>query len=171
MDDGAWRHATYGWQVPGRTRFRQRCGGLSGDSQVVRSILLIEDNPMDVELTLRAFQQNRVANPVTVARNSEEALAWIPRWESGESKPAMILLDVNMPRVNGLELLKELRTHAVSANIPVIMLTTSSTGREIETAYEHGANSYIVKPVDFEKFRDVAEQIRHYWTVLNVPAP
>ena len=138
---------------------------------MVRSILLIDDNPMDVELTLRAFQQGQLTNPVIVARNSEEALAWIPRWESGELKPAMILLDVNMPRVNGLELLKELRAHGVSANIPVVMLTTSSTGRDIETAYDHGANSYIVKPVDFEKFRGVAEQIRNYWTVLNVPAP
>lgn len=134
-----------------------------------RPILLVDDNPMDVELTQRAFQKSRLTNPITVARDGEEALAWIPRWTAGEPRPVVILLDINMPRVNGLEVLKALRADPVSRTIPVVVLTTSSTGRDIESAYDLGANSYIVKPVDFEKFRTVAEQIELYWSVLNLP--
>lgn len=138
---------------------------------MLRDIMLVDDNPMDVELTQRAFQYSRLTNPLVVARDGEEALAWVPRWEAGEPRPAVILIDINMPRVNGLEVLQALRAHAVSANLPVVMLTTSSTSRDIETAYQYGANSYIVKPVDFDRFREIAEQIRLYWTVLNVAPP
>ncbi len=137
----------------------------------MRSILLVDDNPMDVELTQRAFQRSRLTNPVVVARDGEEALAWIPRWEAGEPKPVLILLDINMPRINGLEVLRELRSHAASAHIPVVMLTTSSAVRDVEAAYDGGANSYIAKPVDFDKFCEAAEQIKAYWTLLNVPVP
>lgn len=136
-----------------------------------RPILLIDDNPMDVELAQRAFQSNRLTNPIEVARDGEEALSWIPRWEAGESKPVLILLDINMPKVNGFEVLRGLRDHPVSANIPVVVLTTSTTERDIEAAYDCGANSYIVKPVDFDKFREVAGRIQSYWTVLNQTAP
>ena len=134
-----------------------------------RHILLVDDNPMDVELTQLAFRKSKLTNPIEVARDGEEALAWIPRWEAGEPTPVVILLDINMPRVNGLEVLQALRAHPVSRLLPVVVLTTSSTSHDIDAAYRHGANSYIVKPVDFDKFRTVAGQIELFWTVLNVP--
>lgn len=130
-------------------------------------ILLVEDSPVDVDLTLRAFARRKLANPVHVARDGEEALAWIARWEAGEPKPAVILLDLNMPRVDGLTVLRELKTHAELQRIPVVILTTSAEDRDINTAYDLGVNSYIVKPVDFEKFMDVALQIELYWCVTN----
>ena len=134
-----------------------------------RSILLVEDNPMDVDLTLRAFRERKLANPIEVARDGEEALAWIPRWEAGEPRPVVILLDVNMPKVGGLEVLRQLKSHPVLRTIPVVMLTTSSMSQDVQTAYECGANSYIVKPVDFDKFMEVAAQIELYWVVINKP--
>jgi CheY-like chemotaxis protein len=135
-----------------------------------RPILLIEDNPMDVDLTLHAFRRHHLANPITVARDGEEALAWIPRWEAGEPRPVVILLDVNMPKIGGLEVLRQLKSHPVYRTIPVVMLTTSAVGQDVDAAYRHGANSYIVKPVDFDKFVAIAEQMQLYWAVLNVPA-
>ncbi len=130
-------------------------------------ILLVEDNPVDIDLTLRAFARRKLANPVLVARDGEEALAWIPRWESGETKPAVILLDLNMPRVDGLTVLREFKKHPTLLCIPIVILTTSKEDRDIKTAYDLGANSYIVKPVDFDKFMDVAQQIELYWCVFN----
>lgn len=130
-------------------------------------ILLVEDNPLDVDLTLRAFKRRRLANPVQVARDGEEVLALFPRWESGETKPAVILLDLNMPKVDGLTVLRELKSRPLLQRIPVVILTTSREDRDINTAYDLGANSYIVKPVEFEKFMDVAEQLQLYWCVTN----
>jgi len=130
-------------------------------------ILLVEDNPVDVDLTLRAFARRKLANPVLVARDGEEALQWIPRWEAGEALPAVILLDLNMPRVDGLSVLRELKARPVLQRIPVVILTTSKEDRDINTAYDLGANSYIVKPVNFENFMDVAQQIELYWCVTN----
>ncbi len=134
-------------------------------------ILLVEDNPMDLDLTLRAFQRRRLTNPIEVARDGEEALAWIPRWEAGEPIPALILLDIRMPRVDGLEVLRQLKSHPRFRTIPVVMLTTSAESADVQTAFELGANSYIVKPVDFEKFLEVADKIDMYWMVLNTPPP
>lgn len=134
-----------------------------------RPILLVEDNPMDLDLALHAFQRRRLANPIEVARDGEEALAWIPRWEAGEPRPIVILMDINMPKIGGLEVLLQLKSHPVFRTIPVVMLTTSAVSQDVEAAYQHGANSYIVKPVDFDKFIVVAEQIELYWAVLNVP--
>jgi CheY-like chemotaxis protein len=135
----------------------------------IRPILLVDDNPMDVDLTLRAFKRRKLANPVVVARDGAEALAWIPRWEAGEPRPVVILLDINMPKVGGLEVLRQLKSHALLRTIPVVLLTTSAVSQDVETAYQHGANSYIVKPVDFDQFMDVAAQIEVYWAVVNVP--
>jgi CheY-like chemotaxis protein len=132
-------------------------------------ILLIEDNPMDVDLTRRAFTRRRVFNTIEVARDGEEAIAYFHRWESGEPWPVVILLDINLPKVNGLEVLRELKTHPMLQKIPVIVLTSSGEDRDIQKAYELGANSYIVKPVDFEKFVEVATQIDLYWNVINIP--
>ncbi len=134
-----------------------------------RPILLVEDNPVDLDLTLRAFKRRNLANPVLVARDGQEALDWIPRWEAGETLPLVILLDVNLPRVNGLEVLRQLRETPVSQLLPVVMLTSSSEERDVQMAYQHHANSYIVKPVSFDKLVDVATQIELYWCLTNHP--
>lgn len=131
------------------------------------SILLVEDNPMDVDLALRAFKKRRLTNPIEVARDGEEALAWIPRWEAGEPVPAVILLDLKLPRVDGLEVLRQLKAHTEYRRIPVVVLTTSAENQDVARAYELGVNSYIVKPVDFDKFMEVASQIEIYWTMIN----
>lgn len=130
-------------------------------------ILLVEDNPLDVDLTLRAFQRCNLTNPILIARDGEEALAWISRWEAGETMPLLILLDLNMPRIDGLTVLRTLKTHASLRSIPIVVLTTSQEERDIQNAYDAGANSYIVKPVDFDRFMDVARQIELYWCVIN----
>jgi CheY-like chemotaxis protein len=134
-----------------------------------RPILLVEDNPVDVDLTLRAFARRNLANPVQVARDGQEALDWIPRWEAGEIRPLVILLDVKLPRVNGLEVLRRLREHPVSQNLPVVMLTSSSEDQDVQMAYQQHANSYIVKPVNFDNLMDVAAQIELYWCLINHP--
>jgi len=130
-------------------------------------ILIVEDNPVDLDLTLRAFKSQKLENPILTARDGEEALDFIEKWEKGEPRPVVILLDLKMPKVNGLEVLKELKTHPRLKTIPIVVLTTSSESTDVRDAYQLGANSYIVKPVDFEKFLDVAKQIELYWRVLN----
>ncbi len=130
-------------------------------------ILLVEDNPMDLDLTLRAFSKKKFANHVHVARDGEEALAFIPRWEAGEALPAVILLDINLPKVNGLEVLRQLKGHERFRRIPVVVLTSSREDKDLKTAYDLGVKSYIEKPVSFSKFMEVAEQIELYWCVLN----
>jgi CheY-like chemotaxis protein len=134
-----------------------------------RPILVVEDNPVDLDLTQRAFAKHRIANPIQVARDGEEALDFIPRWEAGEPLPSVILLDLKLPKVNGLDVLRRLKSHRQTSIVPVIILTTSAEDRDIQEAYRLGANSYIVKPVDFEKFVEVAAQIEMYWCVLNTP--
>lgn len=134
-----------------------------------RPILLVEDNPVDVDLTLRAFAHRKLTNPIEVARDGQEALAWISRWEAGEPLPLVILLDLKLPRVDGLEVLRRLREHPVSKDLPVVVLTTSNEDSDVATAYRYHANSYIVKPVNFEKFMEVAAQIELYWCHLNYP--
>ena len=130
-------------------------------------IFLVEDNPMDVDLALRAFKKRRLLNRIEVARDGEEALAWIPRWEAGETLPAVILLDLKLPRVDGLEVLRQIKANMKLRGVPIVVLTTSADNQDVKKAYELGANSYIVKPVDFDKFVEVASQIEVYWTVLN----
>lgn len=132
-------------------------------------IFLVEDNPVDVDLTLRAFQRRKLTNPVVVARDGEEAMDWLAKWEAGEPRPAVILLDLNLPKIDGLAVLKALKTHPDLQRIPVVVLTTSKEDRDISTAYALGANSYIVKPVAFDNFMDVAQQIELYWCLTNEP--
>ncbi len=134
-----------------------------------RPILLVEDNPVDLDLTLRAFKNRRMSNPIQVARDGQEVLDLIPRWEAGEPLPLVILLDLKLPRVDGLEVLRRLRDNPVTRDQPVVVLTSSSEDRDVEMAYRHCANSYIVKPVNFEKFLDVATQIELYWCLINHP--
>ena len=132
-----------------------------------RPILLVEDNPMDVDLTLRAFKRRRVTNTILVARDGEEALAWLPRWDAGETWPAVILFDLKLPKIDGPQVLRQIRAHPRLSVIPVVLLTTSAENSDVQTAYRLGAISYIVKPVEFEKFMDVSESIKLYWTVVN----
>ncbi len=134
-----------------------------------RPILLVEDNPADVDLTLRAFARRNLSNPIEIARDGEEALAWIPRWRNGETRPIVILLDLKLPRVDGLEVLRQFREDPGSRDLPVVVLTSSDDDRDIGTAYRLHANSYIVKPVNLDKFMDVAVQIELYWCLLNRP--
>ncbi len=138
-------------------------------TQAIRPILLIEDNPMDADLTVRAFQRRHLANPVEVARDGEEALTFIPRWEAGEPLPIVILLDLKLPKVSGLEVLRQFKGHPKLNTTPVVVLSSSAEDNDVQTAYQLGANSYIVKPVDFDKFIQVAEHIELYWLMLNTP--
>ncbi|RJP72315.1 response regulator [Hydrogenophaga sp.] len=130
-------------------------------------ILLVEDNPMDLDLTLRAFNKKKFSNTINVARDGEEALAWFPRWEAGEPLPAVILLDINLPKLNGLEVLQKLKAHPQFRRIPVVVLTSSREDSDLKAAYDLGVSSYIEKPVSFSKFIEVAEHIELYWCALN----
>lgn len=132
-------------------------------------ILLVEDNPVDVDLTLRAFKRKNLTNPIQIARDGEEALSYITRWEDGEQIPVVILLDLKLPKYSGLEVLEKIKSHPDFKTIPIIMLTTSSQDKDIEAAYKLGVNSYIIKPVELEKFMEVASQIELYWNVVNTP--
>lgn len=138
---------------------------------MISPILLVEDNPMDVDLTKRALRRHHSASELVIARDGEEAINMIPRWESGEPVPTLILLDLKLPRLSGLEVLAHLKGHPSFASIPVVVLTTSRDDGDVKRAYQLGANSYIVKPVDFDKFLEVAAQIELYWTTLNEPPP
>lgn len=138
-------------------------------NSIPRSILMIEDNPMDIDLTLRAFNKRNLNNSIEIARDGEAGLAYIERWDAGEPLPVVILLDLKLPKVDGLEVLRQMKNHPVYRTIPVVVLTTSSQDQDVKTAYELGANSYIIKPVDFEKFLEVAAQIELYWNVINKP--
>jgi CheY-like chemotaxis protein len=136
---------------------------------MLHPILLVEDNPMDVDLTKRAFVKRKLANPLEVARDGEEALTWIAKWDAGQQRPLVILLDLNLPKLSGIEVLRVLKSHPVYKTIPVVILTTSKEDKDLHEAYVNGVNSYIVKPVSFENFMNVAEHIQLYWGVLNMP--
>jgi CheY-like chemotaxis protein len=135
---------------------------------MLHPILLVEDNPMDVDLTKRAFVKRKLANPLEVARDGEEALTWIAKWDAGQQRPLVILLDLNLPKLSGIEVLRVLKSHPVYKTIPVVILTTSKEDKDLHEAYVNGVNSYIVKPVSFENFMNVAEHIQLYWGVLNM---
>jgi CheY-like chemotaxis protein len=136
---------------------------------MIRPILLVEDNPMDLDLTRRVFIRRRLANPLLVARDGAEAVALVRAWPADESPPAVVLLDLKLPKLDGLEVLRHIRAHPQLGTVPVVILTTSSEDQDVQAAYRLGANSYIVKPVDFDKFIAVVDQIDLYWLVLNHP--
>lgn len=138
-------------------------------SSRTRPILLVEDNPMDVDLTRRAFIRQKIVFPIEVARDGEEALNCIRQWEMQAPAPILILLDLKLPKVDGLEVLRHLKTHPQFHIIPVVILSTSTEDSDIQVAYQEGANSYIVKPVDFDRFMQIVDQIRIYWCHLNSP--
>jgi two-component system response regulator len=135
-------------------------------------ILLVEDNPNDIELTLHAFKIANLANPVHVARDGVEALDFVfctgpHAGRSIENKPKLILLDLKLPRLDGHEVLKRIKGDPRTAAIPVVMLTSSAEERDVMRTYQVGANSYIVKPVDFEQFTEAVRDIGKYWLEIN----
>ena len=123
---------------------------------------------MDVDLTRRAFIRHNLANPLEVMRDGQEAIDFVAGWRAGDPVPSVILLDLKLPKISGLEVLRVIRAHPDIGTVPIVVLTSSAEDDDIREAYLLGANSYIVKPVDFEKFIDVARQIELYWTVLNM---
>ncbi|MCC7278039.1 MAG: response regulator [Chromatiaceae bacterium] len=139
------------------------------DDAIPRPILLVEDNPTDLDLTRRAFARRKLAQPLQVARDGQEVLDMIPSWAAGEPLPRVVLLDLKLPRVNGLEVLRQLRELPLTQFLPVVVLTSSNEDRDIQAAYQLHANSYIVKPVNFDCFLEVTAQIELYWCQLNHP--
>jgi two-component system response regulator len=134
-----------------------------------RPILLIEDNPDDEALTLRAFTKNRIGNRVVVARDGVEAIDVLFGTSTPGVVPSLILLDLKLPRIDGLEVLRRIRADERTKLLPVVILTTSKEQQDILEGYRLGANSYIRKPVDFEKFIQAVGQLGLYWLVLNQP--
>jgi two-component system response regulator len=136
------------------------------------TILLVEDNPDDVMFTLRAFEKNKIFNEVVVAADGEQALEYLlPADEYKALRPALVLLDVNLPKVNGLEVLRRIRSHSRTAGLPVVVLTTSNEERDIVDSYRLGANSFVRKPVMFGDFVDATKVLGVYWLLVNEPAP
>lgn len=139
-------------------------------------ILLIEDNPDDVDLTLLAFQRNNIANEVIVAKDGEEAVEMLlgdgpASLKARRLTPALILLDLNMPKLNGIEVLQRIRADERTRMLPVVILTSSKEERDLFDSYSLGCNSYIRKPVDFEQFIEASRQLGMYWLMLNEPPP
>jgi two-component system, response regulator len=133
-------------------------------------VLLVEDNPADVKLTQRAFKKNNIMNDVIVAEDGAQAIELL-LGDDASPLPQMVLLDLKLPKVDGLEVLKEIRQHERTRLLPVIILTSSREEADLIRGYSLGANSYIQKPVDFEQFSEAVRQLGLYWLVLNEPAP
>ena len=141
-----------------------------------RTILLVEDNPYDVELTLRAFQASKIKNEIVVVRDGKEALDYL--FGTGayagrdlRNAPEVVLLDLKLPKVDGHEVLRRMRADARTRRLPVVVLTSSSEEQDVIASYDLGANSFMRKPVDFAQFTDAARQLGLYWLVLNEPPP
>src|SRR5579864_8402231 len=137
-------------------------------------ILLVEDNPDDVELTLHALRKENLANSIHVARDGEEALEFLfcngPHADrSFERPPRLVLLDLKLPKVDGMEVLRQLKADSRTQCIPVVILTSSKEERDLVKGYGLGANSYIQKPVDFDQFRETVKNVGLYWLVINQP--
>jgi two-component system response regulator len=136
-------------------------------------ILLVEDNDDDAELTRLAFNRARISSQIAHARDGVEALDWLLRRGShasrGAGEPAVILLDLNLPKMSGVEVLREIRSNERTRRFPVVVLTSSDDERDRFSAYDNFASSYIRKPVDHEQFSNAARELGHYWLTLNTP--
>ncbi len=135
-------------------------------------ILLVEDKPDDVDLTLRAFRKSNVANDIAVARDGEEALDYLFATGSHADRdprvmPSVVLLDLKLPKLDGLDVLRRMRADARTRRLPVVVLTSSNEERDVVRSYDLGANSFVRKPVDFAQFVESARQLGLYWLVLN----
>ena len=141
----------------------------------LKSILLAEDSPLDVEMTLAALAEHNLANEVVVVSDGEEALDYL--YFRGRFKlrtngnPAVVLLDLKMPKVDGLEVLRAIKHDEQLRNIPVVMLTSSREEQDLVRSYNSGANAYVVKPVDFQAFVEAVKQIGTFWAIHNQPPP
>jgi two-component system response regulator len=131
------------------------------------SVLLIEDNQDDIDLTLHSFQRYNFANEVKVARDGEEALQYLKGGKEQQASPGLILLDLKLPKVSGLEVLESIKADRDLRRIPVVVLTSSEEAKDVDECYRLGANSYIVKPVDFKKFMEALRTLGYYWLLLN----
>ena len=136
-------------------------------------ILLVEDNPDDVKLTQRSFRENCISNELVVVTDGAAALDYLIRTssQSGGVLPAVALLDLNLPKIDGLELLQRIRAHPQLRRLPVVILTSSKEEIDLARSYDLGANSYIQKPVEFEDFNRAVRQLGLYWLLLNQPPP
>ena len=139
-------------------------------------ILLVEDNAKDLKLSLHALRTNNLSNCIDVARDGEEALDYIfcrgqHSGRSAESQPRLVLLDLKLPKVDGLEVLRTMKSDPRTKPIPVVILTSSKEESDVVAGYQLGANAYIQKPVDFDHFREVVKQLGMFWLVVNEPPP
>ncbi|MBV9575972.1 MAG: response regulator [Gammaproteobacteria bacterium] len=133
-------------------------------------ILLVEDNPEDAELTMRAFKKNNVTNNILHLKDGEEAINYLfPENQPTNHPPKVILLDLKLPKVDGIQILKRLKTNEQTKMIPVVILTSSQEEKDIVESYKLGVNSYVTKPVEFEKFIDAVARLGLYWLILNQP--
>jgi CheY-like chemotaxis protein len=141
----------------------------------LKPILLVEDNLNDIELTIAALHQNHLVNEIVVARHGGEALDYLYRRGTFQGRPAgnpiVVLLDLKMPKVDGLEVLRQLKGDPALKRIPVVMLTSSREETDLVKSYQLGVNAYVVKPVGFEQFADAIRQLGIFWAVLNEPPP
>jgi CheY-like chemotaxis protein len=137
----------------------------------VNEILLVEDNPDDVELALHALKRNNILNPIVVARDGQEALDYLfyggKHSESKHEIPALILLDLKLPKVDGIEVLRKIKEETSIKKVPVVILTSSKEEKDLVESYDLGVNSYIRKPVDFDQFVETVRYIGYYWLLLN----
>lgn len=141
-----------------------------------KTILLVEDNPSDVALTRRALEKARIANLLVVAEDGQEALDYLlgsgpHAGRDTSNQPALTLLDLKLPKISGLDVLRRLRSEAVTRRLPVVILTSSDEEQDLARSYDLGVNSYIRKPVDFRQFAQAVEQLGLYWLLLNEPPP
>jgi CheY-like chemotaxis protein len=141
----------------------------------VKRILIVEDSEQDIELTLAALGEHNIANEVDVARDGAEALDYLYRRGAfagrASEMPVVILLDLKMPRVDGLEVLRQIKADPEMKKIPVVMLTSSREEQDLVRSYELGVNAYVVKPVNFQQFMESVKQLGCFWAVINEPPP